>query len=217
MAGDESTETADRESELIPLAIASSSSAPAVEQSPRENTVADQVVPPAASSCKMLFEGTLLMGVVALLWGLNPVCTRALFLSADPPSPFVVCGVQTVVAFITCGSLHLVAQIWHKVTKSTPLDHTITSPEHGDGTGLAGSELREDPVQREQSSDAGPAAILRRPILPSWDSVLHVPIGVPRTVSYPVSVLCKMSLPTMHACMPYTCTYLVGLRKWNGL
>jgi hypothetical protein len=53
--------------------------------------------------------------VVALMWAINPVCTRALYLRTNPPTPIIVGTVQTTIATGICEIAHLLSLNWHVV------------------------------------------------------------------------------------------------------
>jgi hypothetical protein len=133
-----------------------------------------------------LLAGTAIMFAVALMWGTNPVCTRFLYLSAEPPSSAVLAAVQATVSAIFLGILFLV-QSWQGGRESGPARRE-GRPVLGDGPRRLGHEAEIRPLQREDDDNAGPATDQREVSSASWTTFGRHPVPVPNQVTLPLDL-----------------------------
>ncbi len=161
-----------------------------VDQGGGEDVAEDQVPPstPEPPWEPKVLAGTAIMFAVALMWGTNPVCTRFLYLSAEPPSSAVLAGVQATVSAIFLGFLLLV-QRWQGGGEPGP-SRQEGRPVLRDGARLLGDQAQAESLQRDEDDHAGPATGLREAGFASWTTFGRHPVPVPNQVTVSVN-LCR--------------------------
>jgi hypothetical protein len=135
-----------------------------------------RILSDVASAAKEHGAGILMVLLVAIMWGANPVLTRVVYLSPFPPNPIVIAAVQVTLSAIICELVRFGPEILKRCRQvltnesETVVDEAGRLPGHREQTG---------PRQEEQTNQVGPATVAVEARFRSWKDFVHVPLPVP--------------------------------------